>query len=66
MSMQRALISKTLYGKNSKNWDTLKIGTPKTITIIVLKMEKFDLHPKHAAGMANCVGSDQTAPEGAV
>ena len=45
----------------------LKFGTPQTIVIIVLKIEKFDvalialMHPKDADGMANSVDPDQTA-----
>ena len=46
----------------------LKFGTPQTIVIIVLKIEKFDvtLHPKDADGMANSVDPDQTASSEAV
>ena len=46
----------------------LKFGTPQTIAIIVLKIEKFDalMHPKDADGMANSVDPDQTASEEAV
>ena len=44
---------------------------PKIITVIVLEMKQFaltkaEMHPKDADGMANSVGSDQTAPLGAV
>ena len=50
---------------------TLKFGTPQTIAIIVLKIEKFDvnialMHPKDADGMANRVDPDQTASSEAV
>ena len=44
----------------------LKFGTPLTIAIIVLKIEKFDVHPKDAGGMANSVDPDQTASSEAV
>ena len=49
----------------------LKFGTPQTIAIIVLKIEKFDvtfsiMHPKDADGMANSVDPDQTASSEAV
>ena len=49
----------------------LKFGTPQTITIIVLKVEKFDftfalMHPKDADVMANSVDPDQTASSEAV
>ena len=44
----------------------LKFGTPQTIAIIVLKIEKVWcnialMHPKDADGMANSVDPDQTA-----
>ena len=44
-----------------------KIGTPKMITIIVLKIEQFwfynaAMHPKDADGMASRIDHDQTAP----
>ena len=47
----------------------LKFGTPQTIAIIVVKIEKIDkknialMHPKYADGMANSVDPDQTASE---
>ena len=48
----------------------LKIGTPATIIITVLKMKQwfYDavMHPKDADGMANSEDPDQTAPSGAV
>ena len=47
----------------------LKFGTPQTIAIIVLKIEKFDvtlMHPTDADGMANSVDPDQTASSEAV
>ena len=49
----------------------LKFGTPQTIAIIVLKIEKFDIyialmHPKDADEMANSVDPDQTASSEAV
>ena len=49
----------------------LKFGTPQTIAIIVLKIEKFDvtialMPPKDADGMANSVDPDQTASSEAV
>ena len=46
----------------------LKFGTPQTIAIIVLKVEKFYvlMHPKDADGMANSVDPDQTATSEAV
>ena len=50
----------------------LKFGTPQTIAIIVLKIEKFDvtlhylMHPKDADGMANSIDPDQTASSEAV
>ena len=43
----------------------LKLGTPQTIAIIVLKIEKFDV-TKNADGMANSVDPDQTASSEAV
>ena len=55
-------------------WATVKIlkfGTPQTIAIIVLKIEKVWcnialMHPKDADGMANSVDPDQTASSEAV
>ena len=49
----------------------LKFGTPQTIAIIVLKIEKVWcnialMHPKDADGMANSVDPDQTASSEAV
>ena len=49
----------------------LKFGTPQTIAIIVLKIEKnwcniTLMHPKDAGGMANGVDPDQTASSEAV
>ena len=50
----------------------LKFGTPQTLAIIVLKIEKFDvryialMHLKDADGMANSVDPDQTASSEAV
>ena len=46
----------------------LKVGTPQTIAITVLKLVKFDvtLHPKEADAMANSVDPDQTASSEAV
>ena len=48
----------------------LKLGTPQTIAIIVLKIEKFDvialMHTKDADEMANSVDPDQTASSEAV
>ena len=45
----------------------LKIGTPKTIMVSLLKMEQFSLIVvKDADGMANNVDPDQTAPSGEV
>ena len=50
----------------------LKFGTPQTIAIIVLKIEKNRkeniplMHPKDADGMANSVDPDQTASSEAV
>ena len=42
----------------------LKIGTSRTICIIVLKMGQFGMYQKDIAGMANNVDPDQTAPFG--
>ena len=42
------------------------MGTPKIITLIVLKREQSDFTKHGADGIANCVDSDQTAPHGAV
>ena len=39
--------------------NTLNIGTPKIITVIVLKWNSLILH---ADGIANSVDPDQTAP----
>ena len=49
----------------------LKFGTPQTIAITVLKIEKNGcnialMHPKDADGMANSVDPDQTASSEAV
>ena len=49
----------------------LKFGTPQTIAIIVLKIEKVRcnialMHSKDADGMANSVDPDQTASSEAV
>ena len=49
----------------------LKFGTPQTIAITVLKIEKnwcniALMHPKDADGMANSVDPDQTASSEAV
>ena len=49
----------------------LKIGTPQTIALIVLKIEKkwcniVLMHPKDADGMANSGDADQTASSEAV
>ena len=44
----------------------LKFGTPQTIAIIVLKIEKFDVTLLTDDGMANSIDPDQTASSEAV
>ena len=48
--------------------NTLKMVTSKVITMIVLKMEHFDLFFiwSKRDGMTNSIDPDQTAPDGAV
>ena len=60
-----SMLINTLRTRNKPTVKILKFGTPQTIAITVLKIEKFLcnialMHPKDADGMANSVDLDQT------
>ena len=70
MALLLAHLSQRLTKCTESTVKLLNIRTPKKFAVITLKFEQDGfrrvMHPKDAAGIANSVDPDQTAPLGAV